>query len=83
MPMTSVRGCTLSMISLAFKNIVGGNAEAGMGDDLVGGIALIDRGLEDLHALAGNLGTAQAADQFLALPRKHGPTTTSIQPILP
>src|SRR6202790_3091915 len=54
-----------------FGDVVGGNAEAGVGDDLVGGVAFVDGGLEDLHALARNFGAAQAADQLFALAGKH------------
>ena len=43
-----------------------------MRDDFVGGVALINGGLEDLDALARNFRAAQAADQFLALAGKHG-----------
>ena len=43
-----------------------------MGDDLVGCVSLVNLGLEDLHALAGDLGAAQAPDQFFALAAEHG-----------
>src|ERR1700685_129152 len=42
-----------------------------MRDDAVLGIALVNDGLEDLHALFGDFGAAQAANQFFALARKH------------
>ena len=31
------------------------------------------RGLEDLHAFAGDAGAAQAADEFFAFAGEHGP----------
>src|SRR4029077_6716053 len=55
----------------SFENGVGGNAEAGMRHDFVGGVAFIDGGLEDLHALAGDLRAAQTADQLFTLAGKH------------
>src|ERR1700733_14518437 len=42
-----------------------------MRDDAVFGVALVDDGLEDLHALFSDFGAAQAANQFFALARKH------------
>ena len=42
-----------------------------MADDLFLGISDIDGGFEDLHLLLGELRTAQTADQFLRLTRKH------------
>src|SRR5215472_5561301 len=56
---------------LGLADVVRGNAQAGMRDDLVGGVALIDGGLENLYALARNLRAAKAANQLLALARKH------------
>src|SRR5277367_403307 len=47
--------------------------QAGMRDDAVLGIALVNHGLEDLHALFGDFGAAQAADQFFALAGEHRP----------
>src|SRR5580704_10447805 len=44
-----------------------------MRDDAILGIALVNRGLENLHALLGDLGATQAANQFLALAGKHRP----------
>jgi hypothetical protein len=54
-----------------FEDGVRGNAQAGMRDDLVGGVAFINGGLEDLHALARNLCTAQPANKLFALAGKH------------
>ncbi len=42
-----------------------------VGDDVTIGIALVNRRLEDLYALPGDLGTAQAADQLFALAAEH------------
>src|SRR6516225_2558532 len=56
---------------LGLGDVVRRNAQAGMRDDLVGGVALIDGGLENLYALARNLCAAKAANQLLALARKH------------
>src|SRR5215471_5518391 len=42
-----------------------------VGHDRVLGIAIVDRGLEDLHALAGDLRAAQPADQLLRLAAVH------------
>ena len=53
-------------------DVVGGNAQTGVRNDFVGGVALVNGGLEDLDALTRNLRAAQAADQFLALAGKHG-----------
>src|SRR5215467_2843421 len=55
-----------------FGDVVGGNAKAGVRDDFVSSVALIDSGLENLHALPGNFRAAQAADQLFALAGKHG-----------
>ena len=41
--------------------------EIAVRDDLVGGVAIVDRRLENLHALAGDHGAAEAANQLLAL----------------
>src|SRR6267378_6603071 len=47
------------------------NAEARVRDDLVGGVTLVNGGLEYLHALARDLCAAQTADQLFALAGKH------------
>ena len=47
------------------------HALVAVGDDFVGGIAVVEGGFENLHSFAGDLGAAQAADQFLALAGKH------------
>src|SRR6266852_3945147 len=54
-----------------FEDVVRGNAEARMRDDFVGGIAFVDGGFEDLHALARGLRASQPAEQLLALAGKH------------
>src|SRR5438270_10962361 len=48
------------------------NAQLAMGDDVVVRIALVDAGLENLHALAGDFGTAEAANEFFAFAAEHG-----------
>src|SRR5712664_1561063 len=53
------------------EHIVRRNAKARVRDDFVGGVALVDGRLEDLHALARDLRAAQATDQLLALAGKH------------
>ena len=40
-------------------------------DDVVVRVPRVDRRLEDLHPLAGNLRAAQPADQLLALAAEH------------
>jgi len=55
----------------SFADVVGRNTEAGMRDNFVGGIALVDSRLENLNALARNLGAAQAADQLFTFAGKH------------
>src|SRR6266852_2799212 len=55
----------------SLHNIVGGNTQAGVRDDFVGGVAFVNGGLENLHALAGDFGAAKATDQFFALAGKH------------
>jgi hypothetical protein len=35
-------------------------------------VALVNHRLENLHALAGDFGSLQPANQLLALPGKHG-----------
>src|ERR1700730_17947223 len=52
-------------------DVVRGDAQAGMGDNFVGGVTRVDGGLEYLHALAGDSSAAKPADEFLALARKH------------
>jgi hypothetical protein len=42
-----------------------------VGHNFICGIALIDGGLKDLHALAREFRAAQAANKFFALPREH------------
>src|SRR5229473_215608 len=54
-----------------FENVVRRNAEAGMRHDFVGGVTLVNGGLKDLHALAGDFRAAQAADEFFTLAGKH------------
>src|SRR5229473_384393 len=54
-----------------FVDAVGGDAQAGVRDNFVDGIAFVDGGLEDLHALARKFRAAQAADQFFAFAGKH------------
>src|SRR6266849_1019162 len=53
------------------EHVVRRNAEAGVRDDFVGGVALVDSGLEDLHSLARDLRAAQATDQLFAFTGKH------------
>src|SRR5579864_88298 len=55
----------------SFEDVVGGDAQARMRDDFVGGVALVNGRLEDLHALAREFRAAQAADQLFALAGKH------------
>src|SRR5262249_13318751 len=52
----------------------GADAHIVVRDDVTGRITLIDDRFEDLHALAGNLRTAQSPDQFLALAAEHRST---------
>src|SRR5438552_16149719 len=54
-----------------FEEVVGRNAEAGVRDDFVGGIAFVDGRLKDLHALARDFRAAQTADQLFTLAGKH------------
>ncbi len=42
-----------------------------MRHDFVGGVALVDGRLEDLHALARDFRATQPADQLFALAGKH------------
>jgi hypothetical protein len=42
-----------------------------MGDDLIGGVPDVECRLEDLDALPRDLGTAQPADELLALAAVH------------
>src|SRR5271155_4523060 len=44
-----------------------------MRNDPVLGVTLVNDGLENLHALLGNFGAAQPANQLFALARKHRP----------
>src|SRR6266436_1671287 len=53
------------------EHVVRGNAEARVRDDFVGGVALVDGRLEDLHSLARDLRAAQATDQLFAFTGKH------------
>jgi hypothetical protein len=39
--------------------------------DVIVAIAVVDLRFEDLHALLGDLGTAQPADELFALPAEH------------
>ena len=48
------------------------HAQIAVGDDLIGGIPVVDGGLENLHPLARDHGAAQPADQLLALAGEHG-----------
>src|ERR1017187_9160406 len=48
------------------------HAQVAVRDDFVTGIAVVDGGLEHLHAFAGDHGPAQTPDQLFALARKHG-----------
>src|SRR4051812_20375321 len=50
----------------------GADAQLGVRDDVVLGIALVDAGFEDLDALPRNLGTTQPADEFFTLAAEHG-----------
>src|SRR5216683_2794596 len=54
-----------------FVDAVGRDPQAGVRDDFVGSVALVDGGLEDLHALARKFRAAQAADQLFAFAGKH------------
>src|SRR2546429_7427361 len=54
-----------------FEDVVRGNAEARMRHDFVGGVAFVDGGFEDLHALARDFRAAQPPDQLFALAGKH------------
>ena len=49
----------------------GHDAGAFVADDFFFAVTDVDRGLEDLDALAGKLGAAHAADEFLSLSREH------------
>src|SRR5262249_1607819 len=49
------------------------DTKTGMRNDFIGGIALVNRGLENLHALPGNFRAPQPANQLFALSRKHWP----------
>ena len=44
-----------------------------MRHDVIGRVARIDGRLENLHALAGDLRAAQAANQLFALAAEHAP----------
>ena len=55
----------------SLENSVRGNAEAGVRNNFVGGVAFVNGGLEDLHALPCNLRASQPANQFFALAGKH------------
>ena len=46
---------------------------AGVADDVRDVVAVVDPRLDDQHALARDLGTAQAADELLALAAEHRP----------
>src|SRR4029077_6098020 len=54
-----------------FGYVVGGDAQAGVGDDFVRGAALGDGRLKDLDALAGDFRTAEAADEFFTFAGEH------------
>ncbi len=43
----------------------------GVGDDVVGRVAHVYLGLEDLHLEARDPGASESADEFLALTGKH------------
>ena len=51
--------------------VLGRDAQLAVRDDVVVGVARVDRRLEDLHALAGDLRAAQAADELFALAAEH------------
>src|SRR6516225_1760247 len=50
---------------------VRGDAQLAVRDDVVAGVAVVDHRLEDLDALARDLGASQAADQLLGLAAVH------------
>jgi hypothetical protein len=52
-------------------DVVRWDAESGVGNDFVCGKTGVDGGLEDLHALAGESGTPQPADEFFAFAGEH------------
>src|SRR6266853_1768906 len=54
-----------------FEDVVRRNAEAGVRDDFVGGIAFVDGRLDDLQTLARDFRAAQTADQLFTLAGKH------------
>jgi hypothetical protein len=48
-----------------------GDPHLAVGDDVIVGIANVDRRLEDLHLLPRDLRTPQPSDKLLALPAEH------------
>ena len=64
----------LAWTSMALFHGFGVNQAVIVGNDLVAGVALVNNGLEDLHALHANVSAAQPANKLLTLPAEHWPT---------
>jgi hypothetical protein len=69
--------CTHVELGLDLHGVADGlgvNTAVVVGDNLVTGIALVNNGLENLHALARDLSASQTADQLFTLAAEHWPT---------
>jgi protein-S-isoprenylcysteine O-methyltransferase Ste14 len=64
-------------------NDYGVNAQLRMASDLVGGVAIVYDGLEDLNFLTGDLGPFDSADQFLGFTAEHAAADYFDPPAVP